>query len=33
MAVYGLLTALGVRFSQWGPREALAVPPGLSRSS
>jgi putative MATE family efflux protein len=33
MAVYGLLTALGVRFSQWGPREPLAVQPGLSRSS
>jgi hypothetical protein len=26
MAVYGGLTALGVRLSHWGPRAAAAVP-------
>jgi Na+-driven multidrug efflux pump len=33
MALYGLLTALGVRFTSWAPRAPVAVQPGLSRSS
>ena len=32
MAVYGLLTALGIRLTAWGPR-AAPLAPGLSRTS
>ena len=33
MALYGLLTALGVRLSHWGPRLPVPAAPGLSRPS
>lgn len=33
MVLYGLLTALGVRWSQWGPRLPVPAAPGLSRPS
>jgi O-antigen/teichoic acid export membrane protein len=33
MVWYGLLTALGVRFSHWGPRLPVPAAPGLSRPS